>query len=260
MHIAKILEKYGRTPALFDIEKVREYLQENKLGFIVDVRFRPSDETILLYVPQELIYEKTKKKFTSTRQLEFIKKKIKSVFKKDTEVIITQSEDHFELEVGVYQILNRKYDDKIISLYLSFSGENRVNIWIEAKDVNDELRKDIEEHLSSILAEANIVLDTTSWVSIETELPTLTFLLRELKICQPIDLNGFLALLNNSYPSISDKWLKRKLDQLRKKGFLRRQCNGSFVLTAMGVASTPAGARYTSSDIGRALALGRKKW
>lgn len=245
---------------MFNIEGVREYIAKKNYHFIGEIRYRPTDEVILLYVPQEKIIEKAKAELTSRLQLESIRKNISDFFSKNTELIITQSEGHFELEAGFYQILNRKYDDRIVALYLSFSGENRVNIWLEVKDLSEEFEKDIQEYLHRALLEANINLDAISWVTSETELPTFASLLRELKLSQPIDLGKLFAQLSENYPSISNKWLNGKLDQLRKKGYLRRERNGCYVLTAMAIASVPAGAKYTSSDIGRALALGRKKW
>lgn len=245
---------------MLNIETVKKYIEEKKYDFIADVRHRPSDEVVLLYVLQEKILEKSRKGYTSHRQLGFIKKKIAEVYEMATEVVVTQNEDHFELEAGIFQIINRKFNDRVIALYISFSGEKRVNVWIDVKGLNQELLEDIEAHLRSILTEANILVNAISWTSTESELPTLAVILREIKINQPIELNGLLELLHDDYASISDKWLNRKLDQLRKKGFLRREKNECYVLTALAIASVPAGTRYTSSDIERALALGKRKW
>ena len=245
---------------MVDIAKVQKYFEGKKYDFIVDIRHRPSDDVILLYVPQEKILEKSKKGYTSHRQLEFIKKKIAEEYEMTAEVVVTQSEDHFDLEAGVFQILNRKFDDKVLALYLSFSGEEVVNVWIDVVGLNQGLLDDIEGHIRSILEEANIIINAINWTSTESELPTLAAILRETKINQPIDIKRLLDLLHEDYASISDKWLNRKLDQLRKKGFLRREKNGCYVLTALAIASVPAGTSYTSSDIERALALGKRKW
>lgn len=245
---------------MFDIAKLQKYLEGKKYDFIIDIRHRPSDDVILLYIPQEKILEKSKKGYTSNRQLEFIKKNIAKEYEMTAEVVVTQSEDHFDLEAGVFQILNRKFEDKVLALYLSFGGDEVVNVWIDVVGLNQELLDNIEEHLRSILAEANIIVGAISWTSTESEFPTLAGILREIKINQPIELQKLLDLLHEDYASISDKWLNRKLDQLRKKGFLRREKNGCYVLTALAIASVPAGTRYTSSDIERALALGKRKW
>lgn len=245
---------------MFSTEIIKNYIEEKKHDFIFDVRHRPSDDVILLYVPQEKIIEKSKKGFTSSRQLEFIKKKIEAEYEMPVEVVVTQSEDHFELEAGIFQILNRKFDDRVLALYLSFSGHKKVNVWIDIEGLNKDILQSIEKHLCNILDEANILVNVISWASTEPELPTLASILREIKIYQPIDLDGLLKLLHKNFYSIPDKWLNRKLDQLRKRGFLRREKNGCYVLTALAVASVPAGTRYTSSDIERALALGKRKW
>ena len=245
---------------MFDIEIISEFVKEKEYEFIVDVRHRSSDDVALLYVPQEKIIERSKKGFTSNRQLAFIKKKIESECEIAVEVIVMQSKEHFELEAGVFQILNRKFNDRILALYLSFSGQKKANVWIDVEGLNQELQQSIEKHLCNILDEANILVNAISWSSTESELPTLAAILRKIKIYQPIDLNSLLELLHKNFYSISDKWLNRKLDQLRKKGFLHREKNGRYVLTALGIATVPAGTRYTSSDIERALALGKKKW
>jgi len=41
---------------------------------------------------------------------------------------------------------------------------------------------------------------------------------------------------------------------------MRQKSTGTYVLTDSALGVVPAGARYTSSDIDRALALGRRKW
>jgi len=245
---------------LSDIKKVKKYLEDKKYDFIVDVRHRPSDDVILLYVLQKKILQKARKGYTSNRQLEFIKKKISEEYGANAEVVVTQSEDHFDLEAGVFQIINLKFDDRVIALYMSFNSEKCVSLWLDVVGLNQELLEDIEKHLRSILAEANVLVNAISWTSTESDMPTFPAILREIKICQPIDLDGLLEILHKNYISISDKWLNRKLDQLRKKGFLRREKNGFYVLTALALASIPAGTRHTSSDIERALALGKRKW
>ncbi|MBN4054443.1 hypothetical protein JYT87_01905 [Nitrospira defluvii] len=245
---------------MFSIDDIQEYVKEKKYDFVVDVRFRSSDDAILVYIPQDKIIERAKKGFTSNRQLEFLKNNISSKYNKSVDVIIVQSEDHDELEAGIYRILNRKFDEQIISLYISFSGENRVNVQMEVASSDINLRNNIVEHLRSVLKEANIFLNTISWMTTQSELPTLAYLLRKIKIHQPIEIQELSELLLESYSSISDKWLNRKLDQLRKKGFLLRKMNRSYVLSAMALNAIPAGTRHTSSDIERALALGKRKW
>lgn len=245
---------------MFKLDEVKEYIKENKYNFIVDVRYRPSDDVIMIYVPQDYIVDKVRKGLTSYRQLTYLKKRMASAHGKHVDVVITQGIGHQELEEGIYQILNRKFNDQIIALYISFGGDKLASAWIEMDNSTEAIRGDIHEHLSSILAEADISLDGVSWVISQAELPSLASLLRSIKVHQPLSLQDLIEYLLPKYPSVSDKWLSRKLDQLRKKGFIRREGNGCYVLSAMALASIPAGRRYTSSDIERALALGKRKW
>ena len=245
---------------MFSLEEVKEYIKEKKYDFIVDVRYRPSDDVILIYVPQDKIVDRASKGFTSNRQLAFLKNGISSAHGKAVDVVITQGAGHQELEEGIYQILNRKFNDQIIALYISFGGQRSANAWIEIDNSTEAMRGNIHVHLSNILAEADISLDGVSWVITQAELPSLSALLRKIKIYQPLPIQELLEYLLPKYASVSDKWLNRKLDNLRKKGFVHRDENGCYVLTAMALAAIPAGARYASSDIERALALGKRKW
>lgn len=245
---------------MFRLDEVKNYIKEKKYGFIVDVRYRPSDDVILIYVPQDKIVDRAGKGFTSNRQLTFLKNRVSSAHGKAVDVVITQGEGYQELEEGIYQILNRKFNDQIIALYISFGGQKVANAWIEIDNSVEGMRGDIHEHLSNILAEGDIALDGVSWIITQAELPSLSSLLRKIKVHQPIRMQDLLEDLLPNYASVSDKWLNRKLDQLRKKGFVRREKNGCYVLSAMALAAIPAGTRYTSSDIERALALGKRKW
>lgn len=245
---------------MFRLDEIKEYIKEKKYDFIVDVRYRPSDDVILIYVPQDKIVDRSSKGFTSNRQLTFLKNGISSAHGKTVDVVITQGAGHQELEEGVYQILNRRFNDQIISLYISFGGQGLANAWIELDNSTEAMRDDIHVHLSNILAQADISLDGVSWVVTQAELPSLSALLRIIKIYQPLRMHELLEDLLPNYASVSDKWLNSKLDQLRKKGFVHREENGCYVLTAMALAAIPAGARYSSSDIERALALGKRKW
>lgn len=246
--------------ALFKLDEVKEYLKEKKHDFIVDVRYRPSDDMILIYIPQEKIVEKARKGFISHRQLVFLEKQISSTHGKSVDIVVMQGEGHQELETGLYQILNRKFNDKIIALYISFVGERRVNAWIEIDKSIEGVREEIHGHLLNILGEANIELDAVSWVITQAELPSMFALLRKIKVHQPANLQELERILLQDYSSASDKWLNNKLDLLRKKGLVRREKNGCYVLSAMALTIIPAGTRYSSSDIERALALGKRKW
>lgn len=246
---------------MLDIKDVQEFVKSINSIFNFDVRLRPSDDTVMLYVPQSSVATNVKPGFTSFRQLNNLKKKLAEEYSVNSEIIFVQNDAQQELESGFYQILNRKFNDQIISLFTSFSEESKVDAYIEVEELTESLQREIEDHFASLLNEAELQLGVMQWLDSPADLPGLIVLLRRLKALQPVDLSGITENIQENYSSVTDKWVSHKLDQLRKKGFLLRQkSTGTYVLTDKALKVIPAGARRTSSDIDRALALGKRKW
>lgn len=241
-------------------EDVLRAVDKRLKKFISDVRFRPSDEAILLYVPREKVAEKVKLGFTSRRQLENLKKRLSKIFSKNVEVIYIVWDTHLELEDAFYQMLKHKFPDQVMSFYMSFKDKVTVNTWIEVSELTDNLKKNVEEYYLIILNESGLISGVILWIDSVNDLPSFPWLLRYLKTKQPINLENFVDAISGRFPSANQKWLSHKLDQLRKKELLIREKSGYYCLSAKGVSIVPAGAKYKSSDIDRALALGRRKW
>ena len=246
---------------MINIEEIKSYLASKKKTYVTDVRVRSSDETIMLYVSQDRISPQVKSGLTSHRQLNNLKKNIRQKFSRSAEVILFQNDAQKELESGFYQILSRKFNGQIISLYISFRDKSVVDGFIEVANLTEQLQTEISEHFNLILKETDLQLGSLYWLDSPADFPTIIALLRVLKVLQPVSLKELTTKIQKDYSSISDRWLNHKLDQLRKKGLiLRQKVNNTYVLSGDALRVIPAGARRTSSDIERALALGRKKW
>ncbi len=244
-----------------DETEIQAFIKKKYTNFDFEVKVRPSDETIMLYIPQDNLGEKAGKKLISIRQLNNLKRKLNSHFSKNSEFIFIQSSSQQDLEAGFFQMLNRKFDGNIISLYTSFHGDDSVDAFLEVDQVNENLQQNIQNHFKKILSDASLKLGVIHWLDSPYVLPTGNILLRVIKTTQPANFDEILRKIHLSYASVSGKWLSNKLDQLRKKGFVKWQkITGTYVLTDKALQVIPAGARRTSSDIERALALGKKKW
>ncbi len=243
------------------MSEIQAFIKKQYTNFDFKVRIRPSDETIMLYIPQDNLGEKADKKQISIRQLNNLKRKLINRFSKNSEFIFIQNSYQQDLEAGFFQMLNRKFDRNIISLYTSFHGNDSVDAFIEVGQLNEGLQQNIEDHFKKILSDASLNLGVLHWLDSPYVLPTVNILLRVIKTTQPVKLDEILRKIRPSHTSVSDKWLNHKLDQLRKKGFVKRQkSTGAYVLTDEALQVIPAGTRRASSDIERALALGKKKW
>ncbi len=240
--------------------EIKAHLEAANRDFVTDVRIRSYDEAILLYIPREKIAPKIKEGLTSLRQIKNLEKHLSEHFSTTVEVIFVMSESHSDLEAGFYQILNRRFNDQIKSFYLSFSDERTIDAWIELQGADNSRKMEIGDYFSELLEGANLSLGGIQWISAKVNLPTTPAILRLVKTLQPVTLNILLEALTEDYDSVDEKWLTKTLDNLRKKGVLHWQKPGSYTLTADALAFVPAGTRRSSSDIDRALALGRRKW
>ncbi|MBS0298712.1 MAG: hypothetical protein JSR32_02070 [Proteobacteria bacterium] len=246
---------------MINIDEIKSYLANKKKTYVADVRIRPSDETVMLYVSQDRISPKAHSGLASLRQLNNLKKDIIQKFSRNAEVILFQNDAQKELESGFYQILNRKFGGQIVSLYISFRNQSVVDAFIEVANLTGQLQTEISKHFSSVLEDADFQLGSLSWRDSPADLPTVIALLRVIKVLQPVSITELIVEVQKSYSSVSDGWLNHKLDLLRKKGLvLRQKINNTYVLSGEALSVIPVGARRNSSDIERALALGRKKW
>ncbi|POZ50479.1 hypothetical protein [Methylovulum psychrotolerans] len=244
-----------------NIGDIKEYLVSKKRNFVSDVRLRPSDETIMIYLNQDKVGTKANSEVTSILQLNNLKKDLVKQFSKNVEIIFVQNDRQQELESGFYQMLNRKFHDQIVSLYVSFKNESMVDAFIEASNLTSQLESDVSKHFKKILEDADLKIGIIYWLSSPSDLPSLPAILRALKILQPINLQTMAAHMQESYKSVSDRWLRNKLDQLRKKGLVIWQKDSeTYTITNMALRFVPAGTKRNSSDIERALALGKRKW
>ena len=202
---------------MLNIEEIKSYLVNKKKNYVTDVRIRSSDETIMLYVSQDRVSSKVKSGLTSSRQLNNLKKDITQKFSSNAEVILFQNDAQKELESGFYQILSRKFDGQIISLYISFRDKSVVDGFIEVANLTAQLQTEISEHFNSILKDTELQLGSLYWLDSPADFPTIVALLRILKVLQPVSLKELIIEIQKDYSSVSDKWLNHKLDQLRKK-------------------------------------------
>ena len=170
-----------------------------------------------------------------------------------------QNEQQAQLEISLFTLLNRKFDDEIISFFISIKSGNVIDSWIEVDDLDEEKQVEVQEHFKHLLSDIDLTIGDINWLDSPADLPSDMALLRKVKINQPIDIIN-LCLELSDYTSVTEKWINRNLDRLRKKGFIKRQHNGGYVLSHKGIATVPAGKNYHSSDIDRVLALGKRKW
>ncbi|MCG7946750.1 MAG: hypothetical protein N0C84_10460 [Candidatus Thiodiazotropha taylori] len=245
---------------MLDEDEIKAHLETADRDYVIDVRIRAYDEAILLYIQRERIAPKVKKGFTSLRQIKNLQKHLGAHFSTTVDAIFVKSESHSDLEAGFFQLLNRRFNDRLKSFYISFADEKTIDSWIEVQGLDDLLKTQISKYFSDLLTGTDLILGDIQWISVKNNMPSTPALLRLIKTLQPVEVGALSESLKESYDSVDEKWLTKTLDNLRRKGLLHWQKPGSYTLTADSLAFVPAGTRRSSSDIDRALALGRRKW
>ena len=242
------------------LSAVQEFLGKKKAFYVSSVRERPSDGALMLYVSRELIGAKVSNGITSWRQLRNIQKSIEHKFSCGTEVITFTDEAHQVLEAGLFKAINQKFNGAVVSLFLSFVEPLKTRVFIEVAALHDKMQREMRNFLVETLAKTEVEIEEIEWFDSPLSLPNSIALLRTLKTSQPVTLNGFASIVQKSFPAASKDWLSHRLDYLRKKELVLRQKDATYVLTTSALRLTPAGTRRASSDIDRALALGRRRW
>lgn len=209
-------------------KKVNDLLKSKNISFIQDVRYRPSENKYLLYLYKEKISDRAEDGFTSYRQLNQLKNSLKRYHDLDCDFIVLDYDED---------------EDKIADLLVRLKNEIKNKFLLTLKPFNKYITR----------SDSIIDNDYAGY-------PTLIAILRLIKIKQPINANDLLHDLIQTYEKTDIDWLNKKLDLLRKKKSLIRNADEKYVLTMKGLNSVPSGARSSSSDVERALELGKRKW
>jgi hypothetical protein len=243
-----------KQPAISNFEEIQaEYC-------ISDFIVRASDGILVLYVPKDKVSDKAQKGFVSLKQLNNLQSKLKREFDTSTEVVLLDADSLTKVGEGFVALLKSTFQDIITDANISFLNAHRVSATIVLSEFLDNSKKEaIEAFLTAILTPTHIELQAVQWD--EVELPSLIEILTTTKKFQPVKLNNLYDFLCKDYPALRIDWLNKQLDKLIKKKFLVRERNTeTYVMTALGLNLLPKIASRNSSDIVRALDLGRRKW
>lgn len=243
-----------KQPAISSFDEIRaEYC-------ISDFIVRAFDGILVLYVPKDKISDKAQKGFVSLKQLDNLQSKLKREFDTSTEIVLLDADSLTKVGEGFVALLKNTFQDIITDAHISFLNAHRVSATIVLSEFVDNSKKEaVEAFLRAVLTPALIELQVVQWD--EVELPSLIEILTTTKKFQPVKLDNLYDLLCKDYPAIETDWLNKQLSKLIKKKFLvRERDTETYVMTALGLNLLPKIVNRNSSDIVRALDLGRRKW
>lgn len=242
-------------------QALQDFLKKRQAKYVADIRLRASDGTVLIYVSSSDIGKKAGEGKTSMRQLNYLSRAIKKELKLDAEILIYRGEEQHKFESGLCALLKENFGEAVADCYVSLPEENFAEIWIDLTDFrlanSDAFRSKIVNYVELF----NKKLRFIHWSGAKKEKPSNAAILRAVKTAAPAsidDISQHIELKGLFVPSL--EWLNAKLDLLRKNGMLLCQHDKTYVMTDKGLSLVPHGHFRSSSDIERALALGRREW
>ncbi|MGO2234588.1 MAG: hypothetical protein ACTH5B_10985 [Marinomonas sp.] len=227
---------------------------------ISDFIVRASDEILVLYVSKDKVSDKAQKGFVSLKQLDNLQSKLKREFDTSTEIVLLDADSLIKVGEGFVALLKNTFPDIITDARFSFLNAHRVSVTIVLSEfVDNSVKEAVEAFLTAVVKPAHIELQALQWD--EVELPSLIEVLTTTKKFQPVKLDNLYDFLCKDYPALRIDGLNKQLDKLIKKKFLiRERDTETYAMTALGLNLLPKTASRNSSDIVRALDLGRRKW
>jgi hypothetical protein len=246
---------------LLKVDQITEYPEKLSKYFVSDLQIRPTDGSILLYIPKDKVSDSGQLGFVTRRQLKGISKELENKYDTPVNVILLKSRKIEALELGLIQMLNQRFDNAIEQFYLSYSAKSEINAWILVPSLSVPLKEEIYNLLKLLLKESSLKVGTIQWINSDNDLPSHPAILKMVKSIQPAMIECINENLKSNYPDTSEKWLNKQLDKLIKKKFLvRDKSSENYSLTSHGLSVVPNTLNRNSSDVIRALALGKRKW
>lgn len=248
---------------LANIKNLKAYLEAKKITFATELHVRPNSDTVLISVPESAVGKTSAENLTSHRKLTFLKAKIASDLKITVEFLLVRDNIQNQIESGLNALIASKFPKVIKEAFLSFNSDGVYDAWlelVEGAESDAESRAEFRSAFEKYLKNFDVKLGVLRTAD-EFELPTLTQILRAAKRLAPVKADAlFDAVQTLGIKAPSASWIERKLDILRKRKLLIRFMDGSYSLTEAGLSTVPHSKNRSSSDIERALALGRRKW
>lgn len=242
-----------------DIAIVERFLRGRRFPHASRISFNPSLEAIVMEVPSGVVAKVARSGKTSIRQLESVRKQVKSRLGVDLLFLVTTT-DRDELESGLRYLLKRRFEGVVLDCFVSTPTSSLAHIWLDlagSGELPEGLRDAVVEHL----APSGMSLGDVYIIGASGNSPTKAVILKEAKIRSPVSVKSLgAALVKAGFDVPGDRWLRGKLDLLRKDGLLLWRQDSTYVLSEKGLESVPLVRSRNGSDVARALVLARKKW
>lgn len=241
-------------------EEAKSWVRQNGIDFVEKIRLRKSDNSLVVYVTES--YKKNDEIVeVSDNKINKLKRDLESLFEVDVTIIKIKDDYFLDLEESLKVIVNNRLERRVVNFFITFIDSKKAEVWLETDFPEQKEEVDVYEIIKSVFSSAEIEISGFNWVNVEEKVPSLLQILMLIKVYQPIKNDEIVAkLLDKGFYSVDEKWISAKLDQLRKKRTVIRQKGGTYTMCSKGLSVIPQAYGKNSSDVVRALALGRNRW
>jgi hypothetical protein len=249
--------------ALSNFIALQTFLEARQFRFIKQAKESHSmPHGIALFIDSDDIAARADSKHTSWRQLRRLQQDIRKKLEIDIEWIVIPGPEVAALETALIEILRSQFPGIFASAFVSSPKISPAWVWLEAIPGTRQMpdSKAVESCVRDLFKVFGFEAPNVVYAN-ANELPSNITILRSIKINSPILVEDLLSIMMRKGSAIPDlRWLQTKLDTMRKSGLLVRAHSGHYALTELALATVPISKNRTSSDVERALALGRAKW
>ena len=200
-----------------------------------------------------------------------LRKHLEKIAGQTVSLVISEGDITAGLENALLALLASNTPGIVQKVFISSLRSKEIDVWVvpsaSRRSLSPKVVSRIRTTCVKFIEASDHALRDLCILQESPPLPSLLAILRAIKIGQPLDANAISERLSNAgFALETGRWLGNRLDELRHKGFVRflaaRRSDEAhkYALTSKGLDSVPTSLSSSSSDVQRALDLGRRRW
>jgi len=241
-------------------QQFRQWLVRHRFAMNVSIIDGDAEGDVMVFIPASYLGPKVSANKTSTRQLAHLKRMAVRELGLHVDFRITADEGIAEIESGVTALVRNALQSSDVKVFLSVSLDRYADLWFDVApmSITEKVTKEVRNTVKDYLEKVDLTLHEI--YSHGASVPSSAIVLRSVKVLQPTTAEEVAKYLaNRGFLKVPILWVKSRLDRLRKKDLITWS-HETYSITYAGLSSLPILRGRSSSDIERALALGKRRW
>ena len=243
-----------------NIQQIHQWLVRRRFVKDISIIDGDAENNVIVFISASYLGSKAVSGRTSLRQLAHLKRIAAKELGLYVNFRVTVSEDREEIESGINALVRKVLQSSDVKVFLSVSKDRYADLWFD--DAPKSISENIKINMITVIKDylKNVDLTLHEMYLHGASIPSSAMILRSVKILQPATAQEITKyIIDRGFLSVPIKWIKSQLDLLRKKKFIIWS-KETYSITYEGLSSLPIVRGRSSSDIERALALGKRRW